>query len=109
MESLKNYCHYAAFGVYNRIINMGDSEEPIPKILRLRFRSDEAGKWGGIHFVVEFEGYIIDPTYTQYDETSLKTVWAPNEEYPLRLNRRPEDVTQSILRFFNGKNQNEPI
>ena len=80
---------------------MGDSEEPIPKILRLRFRSDEAGKWGGIHFVVEFEGYIIDPTYTQYDETSLKTVWAPNEEYPLRLNSKFQNWNHQITQDFH--------
>ena len=93
--TLKNACHIGVRDTYTSVqdyIQKGilEGDSSTPRILRLRM-SD------GTHFVVDYHGYTIDPTITQYFPNATRFVFRPDEKYPIKFTAPPEDVTDWIL------------
>ena len=99
-ETLENGCHLGAYRTYKQIMEDTSlmADEQNTRILRLILAGNNPLE-GSVHFVAAHNGYIIDPTFSQYPPNATKFVWGPGEKYPLRLKKPEEDVTEAMLQF----------
>lgn len=89
--TLKGGCQDAAVMIQYRLRQCGEGS----KLLKLHYRRGERPLEQGTHIVVSVDGFIIDPTITQFYPESKEFVFL-EDTYPLPVARR-EDVSNSTF------------
>lgn len=73
-----------------------EGDSTTPRILWLQTERNES------HFVIDYKGFIVDPAIRQLSPDNKKSVWAPEEMYPIRLRKHPVDLTDiSVPKFYH--------